>query len=57
MGDVNTDGDINIADMVKLESYLLGKEQPDENLVLSDLNFDGNTDVFDMIQMRKKITE
>ena len=57
MGDMNTDGDINIADMVKLESYLLGKEQPDENLVLSDLNFDGNTDVFDMIQMRKKITE
>ena len=56
MGDMNTDGEVNTADMVKLEKYLLNAENPDKNLVLSDLNFDGNTDIFDMIQMRKKIT-
>ena len=57
MGDMNTDGEVNISDMVKLEKYILNTEKPDENLVLSDLNFDGNTDIFDMIQMREKITE
>ncbi|MBR1592578.1 MAG: leucine-rich repeat protein [Ruminococcus sp.] len=57
MGDMNTDGNINIADMVKLERYILNAEKPDSNLVLSDLNFDGVTDTFDMIEMRKKITD
>ena len=56
MGDMNTDGNINVADMVKLERYILNAEKPDSNLVLSDLNFDGVTDAFDMIEMRKKIT-
>ena len=57
MGDINTDNQINIADAVKLEKYILNTEKPDSNLVLSDLNFDGKTDVFDMIEMRNKITE
>ena len=57
MGDMNTDNEINIADMVKLEKYLLNAEKPDNHLILSDLNFDGNTDVFDMIEMRKIIIE
>ena len=57
MGDMNTDNEINIADMVKLEKYILNAENPDNNLILSDLNFDGITDVFDMIEMRKKVTE
>ena len=57
MGDMNTDNEINIADMVKLEKYILNAEKPDDNLILSDLNFDGITDVFDMIEMRKKVTE
>ena len=54
---MNTDNEINIADMVKLEKYILNAEKPDNNLVLSDLNFDGITDVFDVIEMRRKITE
>ncbi|MBP3761778.1 MAG: leucine-rich repeat protein, partial [Ruminococcus sp.] len=57
IGDMNTDNEINIADMVKLEKYILNAEKPDNNLVLSDLNFDGITDVFDVIEMRRKITE
>ena len=57
MGDMNTDNEINIADMVKLEKYILNAEKPDDNLVLSDLNFDGITDVFDVIEMRKIIIE
>ena len=57
MGDMNTDGNVNIADAVKLEKYILNSEKPDSNLILSDLNFDGITDVFDMIEMRNKIKE
>ena len=57
MGDMNIDGNVNVADAVKLERYILNAEKPDNNIILSDLNFDGVTDAFDMIEMRKKLTE
>ena len=58
MGDLNSDSDVNVADLVLLNKYLLNN--PDcENLdkSLADLNFDGNTDVFDLVSMRKNILE
>lgn len=55
MGDMNADKEISVADIVKMENYLLGKEKTDDNFVLSDLNFDGNTDIFDMVEIRKKV--
>lgn len=55
VGDVNTDGDLNIADAVKMTKYLLNAEiETADNLVLYDLDFDGRIDVFDMILMRQK---
>ncbi len=53
MGDCNTDGDISVADIVKMERYLLGADavSPDD-FVLYDLDFSGDVDVFDMIEMR-----
>lgn len=54
-GDVNTDGEISVADLVKMMRFLLGAEtETSDNIVLYDLNFDGETDVFDMILMRQK---
>lgn len=55
VGDVNTDGNLNIADAVKMTKYLLNAEtETADNLVLYDLDFDGRIDVFDMILMRQK---
>lgn len=55
LGDVNTDGEISVADLVKMNRCLLGAEtETADNIVLYDINFDGRTDVFDMILMRQK---
>ncbi|MDE6665118.1 MAG: leucine-rich repeat protein, partial [Ruminococcus sp.] len=54
MGDINTDGDVNVADLVQLNKYIVGKSSVTKNdIVLADLNYDGVTDVFDMVCMRK----
>ncbi len=54
MGDMNTDGEVNIADLVAMNKYIVGKSSINGNdIVLSDLNYDGVTDVFDMVCMRK----
>ena len=55
-GDINNDGDINIADAVVLKSFLHAKK----NSILvdwnaADLNSDSSVDAYDMISMRKKI--
>ena len=54
IGDVNTDGTISVADIVKMSRYLLGAEPiVQDDYVLYDLNYDSTVDVFDMIYMRK----
>lgn len=56
VGDVNTDGKISVADLVKSNRYIMGAESiTAENAVLYDLNFDGDIDVFDTINMRKLV--
>ena len=56
MGDLNTDGEVGVSDLVKMSRYLLGKERiSEEDLPLSDLDLSGNTDVFDMIKLRKAL--
>lgn len=58
IGDTNMDGTFNIADAVKMTGFLLGSNsETEENIVLYDMNYDGKTDVFDMILMRGKLTE
>lgn len=52
-GDLNTDGEVGVADLVKMSRYLLGKETINDNdYPLSDLDISGNTDIFDMIKLR-----
>lgn len=54
IGDVNTDGTISVADIVKMSRYLLGAEPiVMDDYILYDLNYDSNIDVYDMIYMRK----
>ena len=54
--DVNCDSEINIADLIIMSRYLMGEYSLTENGIISaDVNDDGVTDVFDLIQLRKKI--
>ena len=51
-GDVNADGEFSIADLVMMQSYLLGKgglASPSAG----DLFADGRLNVFDLIKMRE----
>ena len=50
VGDINHDGEVNVADLVYLQSSLLGKIKPKYSC---DCNNDGVADVFDLIFMRK----
>ncbi|MBQ8297821.1 MAG: CotH kinase family protein, partial [Ruminococcus sp.] len=53
-GDVNLDQNVNSADAVALQSYLLRKlEHTAEQYAPADINNDGSVDIFDMVEMRK----
>lgn len=52
-GDVNADGDVNVADLVMLQSYLLGKTRTLTDNSAADLNGNGIIDVFDNVRLRK----
>ena len=54
IGDVNLDEEINVADAVRLQKYLLGQDKIGYNEYLAgDINEDGSADVFDMVLMRQ----
>ena len=51
-GDVNNDGSTDVADLVRLQKYLLGSEK-EVNAENADINNDAVLDVFDLIALRK----
>lgn len=53
-GDVNTDGNINISDVVKLQKYLVKKDsiQPDQ-AYYADMDNNNKLNVFDTIQLKR----
>lgn len=54
IGDVNTDGTISVADIVKMSRYLLGAEPiVQDDYVLYDFDYNSTVDVFDMMHMRR----
>lgn len=56
MGDVNADGNINVADLVTMQKYLLGSSRLEaDRWVLADVCHDGKIDAFDMVIMRNKV--
>lgn len=56
MGDVNQDGSVNIADLVKMNKNISDYDNTDyDSYILSDLTFDGIVDSFDLVKMRKLI--
>lgn len=58
MGDINDDGEFNVADVVLLNKYLLGiSDTALSNLKNADLCADGRLDVFDLCMMKKKLVE
>lgn len=56
VGDVNLDGSVNIADVVALQNYLLGRKPlSDESKAAADLDGSGKLNVFDQILLKKLI--
>lgn len=59
-GDLNLDWTINIADLVCMQNYLLGKGTINTSqfgLTTVDINHDGDVDVFDYMELRKRVDE
>ena len=49
-------GDVNAADLVSMSRFLHGISTAENfDSVLSDLDFSGNADVFDLILLRRKL--
>ena len=57
-GDVTLDGDISIADYVKLQNYLLGRDElNDKQIQAADINEDKTVNVFDLIMIKRMVVE
>jgi len=50
-GDVNGDGDIDIADVLMVVTYLLGEELTDQELANADLDMNLLVDIFDLLAL------
>ena len=58
IGDIDSNGQIDIIDVVMLVSFILGDEDPnDSEFLLADFNFDGFLNILDVIDMVSAILE
>ena len=51
MGDVNRDGNVNVADVVGLISHILGNTNDNFNMNVADINNDGDINVKDVVEL------
>lgn len=57
-GDINSDGEFNVSDVVLLQKYILGDETMEiSDWKQADFTGDGVLDVFDLCLMKKKLIE
>ena len=56
IGDVNIDNNVNIADAVCLQRFLLGRYVP-TGAYYGDMTGDGNVNVYDMIALKDEIVK
>lgn len=54
-GDVNTDGLVDVSDVMSLANYILGKSDVQVNTNIADVNKDGSVDVADVMALANKI--
>ena len=55
-GDINSDGSINVTDLLLMSKYLHGTGELTEAQVgLADMNSDKAVDVFDLVELRRKL--
>ena len=54
-GDVDSDGDVNMGDLIILHRYLLGRKTYIRDLKAADVNEDGKINVFDSILLKRII--
>ena len=51
-GDVNTDGNVDVLDVVQVVNFIIGNSAPDDaQACAADMTEDGNVDVLDVVQM------
>ena len=50
-GDVNGDGDVDIADAVCIVNHVVGKPTPTFNVNAADVNGDGDIDIADAVRI------
>jgi hypothetical protein len=51
LGDVNDDGDVDIADAVCVVNHVVGKPTPAFNAAAADVNGDGDVDIADAVRI------
>ena len=49
LGDINSDGEINILDVVILVNIIISEDFSDQNLLVADLNSDGTINILDVV--------
>ena len=58
LGDVNLDGEINVADMVTAQKYLLHRQALEKKqFIAADIDLSGYCDVFDFILLRRRVID
>ena len=53
-GDISTDGEVNLGDLVILQQYVLGLECP-VNWIYGDMNEDGQLDAADIVLLEQAL--
>ena len=52
-GDVNSDKKVDVADLVMLQKYIIGKSKELTDWQAGDINENGTIDIFDNVALRK----